>query len=308
MARVHFLNVGDGACSVIEHDDKAVTMIDICGGEYPIEYLKQLSVKSIFRFILTHPDMDHLDGLAGLAETFKIYNFWDTKNSKEIDDSKKEGRFNPDDWKCYQHLRQSKSKPKALFYLDGASNKYFSKTDDGNKTDDYLQILSPTRKLLEEAIEKNDYNISSYVVLYNIQGFKILFCGDATSRTMAHLIDKHAKDIANIDVLVALHHGRQGDYNDFSYLDLMRPRFVVAQDVDDEFIPSDVYKKYKIRKLLLSRTNDVILQIQNGEVSIAVTNKKMADVINAKLDRHITCKVLFAKVSAWWLPFKISAE
>ena len=107
MARVHFLNVGDGACSVIEHEDKVVTMIDICGGKYPIDYLKRLSVNNIFRFILTHPDMDHLDGLAELSRTFKIYNFWDTKNNKEIDTSRKEqmGRFNPDDWKAYQQLR-----------------------------------------------------------------------------------------------------------------------------------------------------------------------------------------------------------
>ncbi len=303
MARIHFLNVGDGACSVIEHEDKVVTMIDICDGEKTIEYLKRLSVNYIFRFILTHPDMDHLDGLYELARLFKIYNFWDTKNNKEIDTSKKEqmGRFNPEDWDCYQHLRQSKSKPKALFYLDGASNKYFSKTDDGDKSDDYLQILSPTKELLKDAIEKDDFNISSYVVLYHIQGFKILFCGDATARTMEHLIDRHASDIANIDVLVAPHHGRQRDFNDFSYLDLMRPSFVVAQDVDDEFISSDVYSKYKIRKLLLSRANDVIIQIQEGKISIAITNKKMADVINAKHGQQISRKALFMKVDAWWI-------
>lgn len=303
MARVHFLDVGDGACSVIEHEDKAVTMIDICGGEYPIEYLKLLKVNNIFRFILTHPDMDHLNGLDGLAGTFKIYNFWDTKNNKEIDISQKEqmGRFNPDDWKCYQRLRQSKTKPKALFYLDGASNKYFSKTDNGDKTDDYLQILSPTKELLEEAIDKDDYNISSYVILYHIQGFKILFCGDATKRTMEHLIEKHSKEIAHIDVLVAPHHGRQGDFDDFSYLDLMRPKFVIAHEVNGEYIPSEVYKKYGTVKLLFCRTNDVIMQIQDGKISVAVTNKKFVDAIHAKNGQQITRKALFMNVEAWWL-------
>ena len=32
MARVHFLNVGNGDCSIIEHNSGRVTMIDICGG------------------------------------------------------------------------------------------------------------------------------------------------------------------------------------------------------------------------------------------------------------------------------------
>lgn len=303
MVRVHFLNVGDGACSIIEHEDNAVTMIDICGGDKPVEYLQRLSVKNIFRFILTHPDMDHLDGLKGLADTFKIYNFWDTKNNKEIDISNKEqvGRYNPDDWTCYQYLRKSQTCPKALFYLDGASKKYFSKTDDGDKTDDYIQILSPTKDLIEEAIEKDDYNISSYVILYNIQGIKILFCGDATKRTMEHLIENHSKDVVNIDVLVAPHHGRKGGYDDFSYLNQLSPKFVVAQDVNDDFIDSEIYKKYGINELLLSRTDDVIMQVNDGKIAIAVTNKKYADVLHAKHGKQLTRKVLFAKVDAWWL-------
>lgn len=75
-------------------------------------------------------------------------------------------------------------------------------------------------------------------------------------------MSKHANDIENIDVLVAPHHGRQGDFDDFSYLDRTRPMFVVAQDVNGEFIPSEIYKKYGIGMLLLSRTFDVIMQIQ----------------------------------------------
>ena len=27
----------------------------------PIEYLSDLGIKTIFRFVLTHPDMDHMD-------------------------------------------------------------------------------------------------------------------------------------------------------------------------------------------------------------------------------------------------------
>jgi competence protein ComEC len=88
MARVHFLTVGEGDCTIIEHNSGRVTMIDICGGNEiilkaeakrfealerprgnfamckrptnPVEYLRVHGIKRIFRFILTHPDMDHL--------------------------------------------------------------------------------------------------------------------------------------------------------------------------------------------------------------------------------------------------------
>ncbi len=32
MAKIHFLNVDEGDCSIIEHDNGKVTMIDICCG------------------------------------------------------------------------------------------------------------------------------------------------------------------------------------------------------------------------------------------------------------------------------------
>lgn len=32
MAKIHFLNVDEGDCSIIEHDNGNVTMIDICCG------------------------------------------------------------------------------------------------------------------------------------------------------------------------------------------------------------------------------------------------------------------------------------
>ena len=111
MAKIHFLNVDEGDCSIIEHDNGKITMIDICcgnieGGENmsetfskssannikgnynqkayptnPVEYLKEHGVKTIFRYIQTHPDMDHMDGLENLSNTFSILNFWDTENN-----------------------------------------------------------------------------------------------------------------------------------------------------------------------------------------------------------------------------------
>ena len=74
MSIIHFLNVNEGDCNIIQHDTGHVTVIDVCNGnakedivlEYsnhrqkehpvdPISYLSGLEIDSIFRFILTHP-------------------------------------------------------------------------------------------------------------------------------------------------------------------------------------------------------------------------------------------------------------
>ena len=84
----------------------------------PIEYLKEHQIKSIFRYIQTHPDMDHMDGLYNLVNTVPIQNFWDTANLKkqEFDTNGKCGKYLKKDWDCYCALRNSQSDPKALIY------------------------------------------------------------------------------------------------------------------------------------------------------------------------------------------------
>ena len=114
MATIHFLNVLDGDCIAIEHNSGHVTVIDVCNAKpesvflekalslladaetgihgnfnqkkypvNPITYLKKHGITSIFRFILTHPDMDHLDGFKLFCESFSPINFWDTDNEEE---------------------------------------------------------------------------------------------------------------------------------------------------------------------------------------------------------------------------------
>jgi competence protein ComEC len=48
----------------------------------PIEYLHQhYPGESLFRFVLTHPDLDHMRGLKKLHEAIGFINFWDTSHT-----------------------------------------------------------------------------------------------------------------------------------------------------------------------------------------------------------------------------------
>ena len=307
MAKIHFLNVDEGDCSIIQHDNGNVTMIDICCGNIeeeipgmekffagsrnqiqgnfnqkahptnPVEYLKILKIKKIFRYIQTHPDMDHMDGLKHLYDTTEILNFWDTENTKvqEFDENGKSGRFLKDDWDCYQDLRISKNSPKALFYYDGSSNKYYAEDDNGILKDDYLKILSPTEDLLKAAEKAQDWNDSSYVVLYCVQGCKILFCGDADMGTITHLLECHKDDVSNLDVLIAPHHGRDSD-KDFTFLDVMKPKLTLIGNAKSQYLAYDKWNSRNLEHIQNNQGGNILIDIYNGELHVSCSNKVFA--------------------------------
>lgn len=123
MALIHFLNVKQGDCSIIQHNSSRVTVIDVCNAKedtyqtrieeavrasfakaavlgnfnqkaYPVNpiiYMKDHGIDNVWRFILTHPDMDHMDGIKPFWDTFSPSNFWDTDNTADKDDDFKDG-------------------------------------------------------------------------------------------------------------------------------------------------------------------------------------------------------------------------
>ena len=154
MATIHFLNVSNGTCAVIRHNSGHVTVLDVCNaksrepvmealsaasaktergvtGDFrqkkypvnPVAYMHEHNISDIFRYIQTHPDMDHMDGIEFLFEVFSPVNFWDTDNQKEIPNSSWLGsRYSKEDWEFYKRLRDTKPKhaPKGLALLSGA--------------------------------------------------------------------------------------------------------------------------------------------------------------------------------------------
>jgi len=118
MLRVDFLNVGKGNCTVIKFPSDHLSVVDIDNSRIddkddvlqdPIEFLNTVYPReNIFRFILSHPDMDHMSGIDKLFRTRSVFNFWDTEHDKSLDvDSDEFGPYDPNDWRCYQGIRGS---------------------------------------------------------------------------------------------------------------------------------------------------------------------------------------------------------
>ena len=305
MSTIHFLNVKNGDCSIIEHDSGNVSIIDICNArlasdvstdtavfseavategvrenfnqkkhpENPIDYLKQkIKPKYIFRYIQTHPDMDHMDGLSDLAQQYKILNFWDTANNKEQEfDSSKE--YRKEDWIYYQNIRSSKERAKVLHLYSGSVGRYFNDCDE--KICDGISILSPTPDLVKEANEKKEYNDASYVLLFQEKGKRIVFGGDSGKRTWDHILKKHSNKLENIDLLIAPHHGRCSGGNE-EYLNVLKPKLTLFGNANAEHLDYNSYYNRGLEIITNNQAGNIIVYINEHGLYVFVENKTFA--------------------------------
>lgn len=302
MARFHFLNVRQGSCSLIQHASGRVTMKDICNGNatrrrdearsavllealakaaaagnfrmcekptQPLDYLDDIGVSRIFRFILSHPDMDHMDGLDNLFDTFQISNYWDTGVRREKPEFGAGSPYSEDDWDRYENIiNDQENGLTVLIKRDGARFELANKPNGG----DGLHILAPTDALVN-AVE-DETNDASYVVLYRSIGGKILLPGDAHDGTWGHVCTNHAEDVANCSILVAPHHGRDSDM-DFGFLRTVNPQLVLMGCAKSTDMGYDKYRNYNT--ITNNQAGNVVAEIDSRGMDVFVENKNFAD-------------------------------
>ncbi len=188
----------------------------------PIEYINELGYSNIFRFIQTHPHLDHFKGLSDLFTNFNIWNIWCVKNNFTMDLTKLEDSEKLD-WallKKYRDSIESKIENTTIVRpFSGEQREFWN--------EDKITVLSPTPELVNLAKEKNNRNIMSYVLLIEHGGHKLIFGGDAEKETWEYIVDNYEEKIRNITVLDASHHGRDSGYYQPA-VKIMNPKFVVV--------------------------------------------------------------------------------
>lgn len=230
----------------------------------PIEYIEdKLPISSIFRFILTHPDMDHMTGLYNLKNSGKsIFNFWDTKNIKTIEESEVSPKYDFRDWETYQELKSSTETPKVLNVLKGEQRDFFN--------EDSIKVLSPTQEIIDSANEKNNWNLLSYVLLVEYAGHKIILGGDADAIVWDNLAESDQALLENVSVLKAPHHGRDSGYSE-NAMSIMQPTWTIcsvgkkpSQDAHNK------YRKHTEKKVLSTRfRGNMVIEISSyGDLKV----------------------------------------
>jgi beta-lactamase superfamily II metal-dependent hydrolase len=200
----------------------------------PVAYLKkEYPNRGLFRFILTHPDMDHMSGLHELSQGVAISNFWDTENTKSFADSDWENSpYDRADWDAYQRMRASANNPRCIRLLQDA-------TSECCWTQDGVRILAPTAKLVQLGNEGDEpeFNHLSYVLRVSHAGRTILFGGDATVEAWDEIKATCGAAALKADIFVAPHHGSKYNVNETVFKDIA-PDYVivsVATGVDYDY-------------------------------------------------------------------------
>lgn len=338
MSIIHFLNVLEGDCNIIQHDTGRTTVIDICNGNHdeselgeilekvdrlntqrdrrfvpeskkdyqqkktpdnPLEYLSnKLNINEIHRFIITHPDMDHLDGIKSLFSSFNILNTWDTDNNKKLSSFENFHGYRKEDWEFYESLRHEKfQNTRRLTYFDNTTPCQFWQ-------EDHLTILAPSPQLLLEANESKNYNDASYVLLFtppkkNGSNWKILLGGDSHSKTWEHILEKYSDLVTNIDFLIAPHHGRDSDM-DFSFLKTLNPTVTLMGNASSNHLAYDKYPDH----ITNNQAGYVILNVDEESISVYVKNGEFA--INYCKENSLGIPLYFESFDAFGL-YQINA-
>lgn len=258
MVKLHFLNVNQGDCIIIEHDSGRVTVFDICAGNIPrdqqtlteavekmfspakgnfrmcdhatnpLDYLSnKLARTEIWRFILSHPDMDHLDGFDALLDQFRVQHFWNSGAKREKPDFSNYGAYREQDWDRYARvIAGNEPGTQSLTVQAGGCFKYANTDDTDHGRGDELYILAPDQDLIDEGNRTQDFNDASYVVLYTSPIGKILLAGDAHDATWDYVLRHYEAVVSDIHLLIAPHHGRKSGRS-YEFLDCVNPKLTL---------------------------------------------------------------------------------
>jgi competence protein ComEC len=264
---VNVINVGAGSCVVIESPSGRKSMIDINdGGDLreaaamllaerlflseslrslkaklvdPIEFCHANGIYELWRFILTHPDADHMAGIRRiLAGELPTTVFWDLPHRRV---RTKRSEFKSDaayqDWLAYQAFRDGDlgDSPQKIGPLRGERNRYW--------IDDDIEILSPIPELVTDCDAADVYNNASYVLRVNHGPMSILLPADAEEKAWNDMIDAGVG--LSADVLVASHHGRKSGYSEKAMADIAPAVVIISTDkLDRAHDAEDLYRKW----------------------------------------------------------------
>ncbi len=190
--KVNFINVGEGDCILIEAPKKYNILIDgggtprstfDVGGKIVIPYLRRKGINKINLLVLTHPHLDHLEGLLPILREFKVDMVLDSGLICDISEYR-------------EFISIIKEKNIPYHQAKAGDNFIFSK---------YLEILLLNPIYISNIYNESDFNNASIVVKLFYKNSKFLFTGDIEETAEKRMLiwQKNLKS----DVLKVAHHG-----------------------------------------------------------------------------------------------------
>ncbi len=181
---VHFLDVGQGDCSLIKTPEGKTMLIDASTKDQAaeiLEYITSYGVTRIDYFVLTHPHADHIGSAQKIVETLDVGTV-----------------IMPDvttDTATFENLLNAIDKKNIKLHI--------AKFGDEIKLGQALAtVLGPIKKT-------DDLNNMSIVLRLDYGKTSFLFTGDAEKPLEEDMLDKFGKNAFKADVIKIGHHGAE---------------------------------------------------------------------------------------------------
>lgn len=266
MSIIKSFSVGDGDMFYIDHNSDNFSIIDCYmddnNKEDIIAEVKDLSgKKGITRFISTHPDEDHLQGLEYLDEQLEIVNFYCVKNEAVKDDESK-------DFKHYCLLRDGEH---AYYVSEGCSRKWMNIGDDergcAGINFKWPNTSNPDfKEALSAVTSGTGFNNISPIFTYSVEnGVVAMWMGD-----MEHDFLEKVKDQITwpkVDILFAPHHGRDSGKVPADVLKKLNPHIIVIGEAPSKYL--NYYSNYNTIKQ--NSAGDIIFDCRGSKVHVYVS-------------------------------------
>ena len=259
--KVNYINVGQGDCILIEAPNKINILID--GGGTPqsdfdvgskivIPYLRRKGINEIDLLIVTHPHLDHLEGLLPVLKEFRVDMVLD---SGVMCDSS--------EYKEFISLILKKGIPY-----------HKAKAGDNFIFNNNLEIFLLNPLYDSDFYEESDFNNASIVVKLFYKNADFLFTGDIEEATEKKLLVW--QNILQSDILKVGHHGSETSTS-IEFLDKVDPGIAVITVGKNHFgHPSQkIIERLEDRDIRIYRTDEdgtIIIRTNGQEYWIRTLN------------------------------------
>ncbi|HEX9503666.1 MAG TPA: MBL fold metallo-hydrolase [Patescibacteria group bacterium] len=268
MSKIKSFSVEDGDMFYINHNTDNFTIIDCSlSEENQEEIIKEIkhesSDKGVTRFISTHPDEDHIQGLEYLDSEINIINFYCTKNQTTKDDES-------EDFKHYRKLHDSNK----AFYIEKGSTRKWMNISSTERDHAGISILWPvvaheshTDALKNAEAGESPNNISPIIKYSVANGATVLWMGDLETDFMEKI--KDVIDWLEVDILFVPHHGRDTGKIPDGILKKMNPKLIVIGEAPVEHL--NYYDGYNT--ITQNSAGDIVFECTQGKVHVFVSSE-----------------------------------
>jgi len=268
--QVHFIDVGQGDAIFITSSTNQAILID--AGDKPssktvIDYLRDHNVKKLDILIASHPDSDHIGGMAGVIEGFPIALYLDSGVEKPTQISRNLNLL---------------VKEKGISHKIAKAGQNYDLGDGAS-----LIILFPSEPLIGKVKQGTVWNANSIVVKLTYKNVSFLLPGDAEEATEERLLKEQGAGVLSSTVLKVAHHGSKYATTQ-EFLDAVNPKTAVISVGGGNSYghpAKETLKRLKDKGVATYRTDhngNVIIKTDGDTLEVVVQKQGKTESIQAR--------------------------